>query len=92
MVEKIIEEKQQKEQIYVQAYDETGAAYNLTASELEKKLAAEEWVKLQQYYLRHPELKKNNFFMKKTGDGILQRVDSLMEAAGKGGPRVFEND
>jgi hypothetical protein len=38
---------------------------------LEKKLAAEEWLKLQQYYLRHPEQKKNNFFMKGVGAGLL---------------------
>lgn len=33
-------------------------------------------MKQQEYYLRHPEQRKNNFFMKAVGDGMLQREDS----------------
>ena len=51
----------------------------MSIAELEKKLAAEEWLKHQEYYMRHPEQRRNNFFMKTVGAGMLQRDDSCSE-------------
>ncbi|TNV71159.1 hypothetical protein FGO68_gene10930 [Halteria grandinella] len=91
MVERILHEKHEKDQIYVKASDEQGTSYNLAAQELESKLAAEEWRKDQEFYRKHPELKKNNFFMKSVGAGLLQKLDSYSEALPPSA-RVFENE
>lgn len=49
---------------YLETVDDKGRTKKLTIEELEKDLAAQEWIKEQEYYLRHPEMRKNNFFMK----------------------------
>jgi hypothetical protein len=56
------------------------------AEELEQKIAAEEWAKEQEYSLRHPEYKKNNYFMKSVGAGglSLQREDSVSDRFDRG--------
>lgn len=54
--------------------------------ELERKIAAEEWAKEQEYRLKHPEYKKNNYFMKSVGAGTLslQRDDSVSDRFDRG--------
>jgi hypothetical protein len=52
-------------------------AIKLDTEELELQLAAAEWRQQQEYYMRHPELKKNNFFMRSVGAGLLQKADSV---------------
>ena len=43
----------------------------LTLEELEKRLEAEEWYKMQQVLSENPEFKRNNYFTKtKMGDSL----------------------
>jgi hypothetical protein len=72
--------KTEKSSHYIEARDgATGEQKKLSIEELEKKIAAEEWHKQQEYYMKNPNARKNNFFMKSVGAGLLQREDSLTE-------------
>jgi lipopolysaccharide export LptBFGC system permease protein LptF len=54
----------------------TDTGERLALDEVERNIVSEEWLKMQEYNRRNPELKKNTFFMSGGGAGVLPRSDS----------------
>jgi hypothetical protein len=84
LVSKALRDKTEKGSMYVETQGENGQIQRVLVEELEKKIAAEEWKKEQEFCLRHPEYKKNNYFMKSVGAGSLAREDSINDVHMRG--------
>lgn len=84
LVSKALKDKTEKGSMYVETRDEKGEVQKVLVEELEKKIAAEEWKKEQEFCIRHPEYKKNNYFMKSVGAGSLAREDSINDVHMRG--------